>query len=249
MLKYHLLALWGARRESAEQCARRAARFLQCLGECDELFATWFDTGRSHKDALRRQVMPEVDPGRLTRLMSQGRNRRDADGSVIEELGFTVGLWTGGNSSDAASLILSCGGFAPTPADTNSNACHLRLPDEGRNVDRVLRVEVLESVMHCVVAALEPAWAVFDCDTLRDLVPRSPRDRQWVGWLTYLTIPPSAVPELPAASRVVPAGENGSLIVATDERFDAENASQVEVVREITRILDQASLLQSIRHW
>src|SRR5687768_756609 len=97
--RYYLGAYWGNRKETAAECAERAVALLQWLSRCDEAFGRWFQGGRSRKEALQREVRP--DPAVLRPLLERGRNRRDDDRSVIEELGFRMGLWNGAADSDA----------------------------------------------------------------------------------------------------------------------------------------------------
>jgi Immunity protein 52 len=83
-------AYWGDRRETAFECGERLSRCLLGLGAVDPLLAAWFLKGATRSTATVPIALGADD---LASLFDRGRNRRDSDGEVIEELGFRVGLW------------------------------------------------------------------------------------------------------------------------------------------------------------
>jgi hypothetical protein len=87
---FYLGAYWGSRRESSLRCGQRLAACAARLGEIDEALGSWFRRAVS-KAAAKTPV--DLDAESLGRLLAQGVNRRDGDGEVIEELGFSAGLW------------------------------------------------------------------------------------------------------------------------------------------------------------
>jgi hypothetical protein len=63
---------------------------LARLDEIDQVLGSWFRKTNS-KAAARTPVALDVES--LDRLLAQGVNRLDVGGEVIEELGFSFGLW------------------------------------------------------------------------------------------------------------------------------------------------------------
>jgi hypothetical protein len=105
---------WGARAEDSGECSKRAVAFLRDIATIAPQFAEWKHLGRSRKDAEKRKLVVEEDSLELELL--RGRNRRDADRSVIEDLGFNLRYWNGRPKAEACILSIHCGAtFEPTP--------------------------------------------------------------------------------------------------------------------------------------
>ena len=236
---YYVGAYWGSRAESLPQCARGVAQLLCDLRKADEVFARWFEKGRSRQDALRREVRPDAEA--LEKLLDRGRHRRD-DRSVIERLGFHIGVWNGRTDDDAISLGVHCGRSAPARAWI-PNSCVIELPVAGAAAERLLRVPVLTAVMQSIVTALEPDWGVVTSGAFRNLTV-TPAGIPTVGWLTYLSNRYGPIPAVPVPSRTVSIDGNGSLIVTTDEHCKADNADHVAAAERIRLLLNRAGLLR-----
>ena len=101
-----------------------------CMLGFDELrgagFSTFYLKGPSKKEALKRQFVPTGDTVR--ELLAKGRNRRDSDQSVIDELGYSLSLWSGSveeESYDVSYLVGSSSKFV-------KNSLVLNLPARGQ---------------------------------------------------------------------------------------------------------------------
>ncbi|NRD55889.1 immunity 52 family protein [Corallococcus exiguus] len=232
-------AYWGARRESPEACARRAAVFLELLAACDPLLAHWYKSIRSRKGTQKLSLMPP-DVSVLTDLFRRGVNR-EGRGPVIEELGLRVGFLNGGAASDDARLSIKCGAFdAPSP-----NNCILSLPFDGPTAERVLTPSVLEAVMRGMVVAWEPDWIAAMSRDHRDLDDPDNRTNAWVGWVTYFSKQRGTVPPLPAPVRIEPVEGKGTLILLTPERFTVANPEHVALANRVRELLTRAGLIKT----
>ncbi|RKH55122.1 immunity 52 family protein [Corallococcus llansteffanensis] len=231
---YYLGAYWGARKESAKECAERAALLLSSAPRVDPAFARWFQQGRSRKDALKRPI--ETDAPSLEKLLSRGRD------PVVEELGFRLRGWTGEHDDrDASSFDALCGGDAPRV----SNFWLFDLPNQGPNADRVLSSPVLTELLRATAVAWAPDWGVAMSHAHRDLqepqrVPKAP----YVGWVTYLANHRGTVPPLPAPVRIEPVEDRGTLIILTPERLTVSNPEHVALARHVGESLTRAGLLR-----
>src|SRR5580704_12438804 len=99
---YLLRVSWPPRQESIERCADRLELFFKTLADCDPALQSWYEQARSRKAALSKPAAVG-DRQYLLKQLERGRNRRDTDRSVIEELGFLVGLWNGADDDHAIS--------------------------------------------------------------------------------------------------------------------------------------------------
>jgi hypothetical protein len=67
--------------------------------------------------------------------------------------------------------------------------------------------------------------------------------------MTYLSVPPSAIPGLPASVEVHAVDTLGSLIIVTNEPFDGTNPEHVNVADATRRTLEQGGLLEPVDYW
>jgi Immunity protein 52 len=181
-------AYWGPRAESVEECAARLTRFLHELEAAHPLLAMRYELGRSPRSG----APSTLDAAGLLR---GGRNRRDTDGTVIEDLGYSVGLWNGDDSAGAG-LNVDCG----TTSARVVNAVVLSLPvdDDGRPVP--LPTEANRRAFTALVQCWAPDWATWTSQAAADAQPDD-ADSIMLGWLTYLSTATGTV-----SSRKLPTG-------------------------------------------
>lgn len=226
----YLGAYWGPRQEPLDQCADR---LLACLGElsaADEVFSSWYETGRSRRDALARAVDPRSRDA-ILRQLEKGRNCRDLDRSIIEDLGFGVYLWNGRRAAQAVSLSITCGLYCPNP--NLSNAVVLGFPEE---LGELARKERAVEVFRAVVAAWEP-----DTGGVISRASRESRSFQpgsvFVDWMVFLKGAAISESQLPPSASVVRVNDLGWIVVTQDEPVEAGNAKHLQNVRAVERAL------------
>ncbi|WP_395837623.1 Imm52 family immunity protein [Archangium violaceum] len=130
--RYYVGAYWGPRRETALECARRAEAFSM-LARCDPTFVQWYRGGRgAPRELPGHPVRPEV--AEWEQLFLRGRNRTDADGKVIEELGFSEYVWNA--KKERTRVEIHCGEYSPSGP---GNTCLLYPPEGIRPANDVLR--------------------------------------------------------------------------------------------------------------
>lgn len=242
---YSLRAYWGKRQENVEECAGKMLDYLTCLGQWDESCRDWYELAKTLKKALQHKVT--LDKEGLERLLLKGRQYTDYGHHLMDDLGYSVGIWSGGNTEEIGqggiSMHIKCGGTSASVA----NSCWIRLLYKGEMAERVLQVPRLKALLECVVQAWEPTWAVIDTSKTPKLETKQ-RGIQllpWPGWMVYLKHSWGSLPTFPESVGVIPCGRDGSLIVTTEERFTAANMQHVEIAQRIIEILAQAGLLVS----
>lgn len=238
---YYVGAYWGPRRESPEDCARRAASFLNLLAACDPLLANWNKIPKPRGKGRKIPLMPP-DPRTLTEAFQRGVNR-EPGGPPIEDLGLTVGAYNDGIGQDFVSVSMRCGGYA----EGVSNACVLSLPSKGENAERILTASVLAEAVRSMALAWEPDWAVAMSETYREMDDRQGKADIWLGWVTYLSQRQGKVPPLPAPVRIEPVGDQGTLIVLTPERFTVSNQRHLALAKQVRGLLNRAGSLTPVQ--
>ncbi|WP_197090423.1 Imm52 family immunity protein [Cupriavidus basilensis] len=109
MESFYSAAYWGARQESVESCAARTQRLLAAIEIVSPDFSCWRKRGRSKKDALASERITADSLEAFVSLLSKGGNRRDIGGDVIDELGYSMSAWNGGDKENVSGLSIKCG--------------------------------------------------------------------------------------------------------------------------------------------
>ena len=235
---YYLAVYWGARKESAGECAQRARRVLVSLVECDPIFAHWFEQGASQNSALHNEIA--LTETSLEALFLKGANRGDFSNRPIENLGFRVALWTGGEDGGSAKLTIKCGCYARAPL---VNSCVIGLPFSGAAAARLLQTERLATIMKSSVLAWDPDWGVVMTRAYQSTLPAPATLAPQVGWMLYLSDRRGKIPQLPEPCKVRQIDRVGSLIVTTYDRFTVNNDAHVETARHVSEALNRDGLL------
>jgi hypothetical protein len=166
-------AYWSARKETRHESAVRVAAFLDSIAEHPPLVG-WRLTGRSRKAALAGPLEISVEA-----IEHQLRtNNRDMDGSVIEDLGFSLYVWNG-NDNLSASFHVTCGGWS----DYVNNWAVLSLPPQIAPIDQVTG-KPLRTLLEKSVQVWDPDYAVV---TSSEFMARKGggMPRETGGWFAY----------------------------------------------------------------
>jgi hypothetical protein len=234
---YYAGAYWSARKESPEECGRRAEAMFTALRTVAPDFSQWLKQGRSRKEALQHPI--ETDPSTLAKMFRRGKDR------AFEELGFTISGWNGASDYEASSFLISAGIHSE---ERIVNACVFNLPSggpddkKGPNAERVLTATVLSGLVRALAVAWEPEWAIATSHAHRELIPEPHPTRLW-GWVTYYSDHVGRVPPLPAPVRMERVEDKGTLLVLTPERFTASNPEHIALADRVRELLDRAGLL------
>jgi hypothetical protein len=219
-------AFWGDRKETASECAERLSSCLLALSEIDPLLGSWRHRGRS-KSSAQRPV--DLCSQELTELMKKGQNRRDTDGSVMERLGFTFGIWNG--QEPGIGLRGSVGASHGIPG--LMNRVIVDLPTIDSEVERLYHSEVALRILSAVVEAWEPDWATWTSHSLRDAQKGELRVPV-IGWMTYLS--GSRLNAVGAAKVGAGALNDGWLIRTTDDVSSIDVNKVLDTQRHLSKI-------------
>lgn len=177
----------------------------------DELVAAWFLTARQKSAA---NVPFRVDTRSVMSELLGGRNRRDADGSVIDDLGYRLSLWNGDDSA-AVGLSIKCGMSNSTPG--LSNAVVINLPPRSQRCGYLYSRAGAAALLEVVVEAWAPDWATVTSNSLREAQGPLVGGRPVLGWMTYFSDRRGDVPELPKPFDVSVVAGSGSIVTTGEE--------------------------------
>lgn len=225
--RLELCAYWGPRRESIDECADRLLAFMRDLTRCDEAFSQWYERGWSRKDALKRKVDVH-DRDRLVGLLEKGRNRGDFDKSVIEDLGFHIGMWNGGDSDKEVGFSITCGLYSEIVGVGSNNVVLLFPKDPGALVDP----ERASHALAVVVKHWAPDWGVILSNEARNV--RDWWQKPFVDWMVYVS---QRVASVPSPSTVTHLENGGSLIVVQPSPPRVDDPDAQERIRRIEKIV------------
>lgn len=230
---YYAGIYWGGRKDSAEECARRAEAFFHLLSRCDPIYTRWFEQANSRKKALQLQFEPTADT--FLRFFKRRTYQEGRDG-------FMLWVWTGHEEGHGGLATMRCG----SAAEFISNNCLLYLPNEGPEVERVLTVAVLSGILRAMVSAWEPDWGVVTSDEWRDTLSEKGQAGTFSSWVTYIARGRGEVPPLPEPVRVQPVEDKGTLILLTPERLTASNPEHLALGRHVQEVLRAKGLLEPV---
>ena len=182
------VAYWPARMETAADCGIRLAKCLTALGAAGPKFSAWYRLGRGSTATELKPVV--VDAGHLAEILQRGRNRRDTDRGVIEQLGFQCAFLNSHRMAGAVSLHATCGIYSEN--QRLWNAVVVSPLDPGS-----LGCGVAVELVRAAVAAWQPQWAAV-C-TRSALRARAAGHMPVVDWVVYVRL--AAVPTLPPPAR------------------------------------------------
>lgn len=238
MESFYAGAYWTARKETVEACTSRAVACLLGLAACDPLFSRWLKLGKSRKEALKNEV--SISPEEIKALLIKGVNRRDANKEIIQELGMTVGLWTGGKNEEAASIMIHCGSYSTIVG----NSCVIDLPYGEEAAKRILKIETLISIAEVMVRSWDPDWVTVSSWRLREKVLTLESAIPQVGWLTYISNRLGSISSVPPPAELIKIDETGNLLIATRERFSTEREEHVVIVNRLIQELLNHGILK-----
>ncbi len=231
---YFVGAYWGPRQETARVCAQRAEHALRLLADCDPSFAQWYRAGRKAPPGLPGHPVQEIED--LERLLLAGRNRGDVSRAILEDMGFTMGLFNA--RQERTRLEFHCGAYYPE----GHNYCLLEPPKDAPVHERLLSAPVLARILTSMVAAWDPNFVTASSLEMLRLVEGPERETR-VGWLTYVSRRLGRVPPLPAPVRIEPVGTQGWLLTLSPERMTAGNPEHVALTARVRELLDRAGLI------
>jgi hypothetical protein len=201
---------------------------MQTLCEGDDAFAHWYHLGRSRDEARTRKINVQDRP-ELLALLASGRNRRDTDNKVIENLGFHLWMWNGAEPGKEVNFNVKCGLFSEVLG--LCNCAVLKLPQQlGRLADHV----TMKKLLATMASSWEPDWAgIFSNDAMRS---RNFEPKPFVDWMVYI---PQKISSVPPPSTLTRLANGGSLIVVQPVPPILENPEDQKRIREIEQIVRQ----------
>ncbi|HYO66519.1 MAG TPA: immunity 52 family protein [Archangium sp.] len=230
---YYAGIYWGGRKDSAEECARRAETFFHLLSRCDPIYTRWFEQANSRKKALQLQFEPTADT--FLRFFKSRKYQEGRDG-------FSLWVWTGHEEGHGGLATMNCG----SAAEFVPNSCFLYLPSEEPERERILQVDVLAGVLRAMVLAWEPDWGVVTSGDFRDSLSPQGTIGTFVGGWTYFSRGRGEVPPLPEPVRVQPVEDKGTLVLLTPERLTASNPEHLALGRRVQEVLHARGLLEPV---
>ncbi|SKQ14397.1 Imm52 family immunity protein [Mycobacteroides abscessus] len=219
MIQSRISAFWGPRAQSVDESAEVISVFLGNLAVVDTSLNNWRERASVKTEAARQSLIN--DPSRISDLLSSGQNRRDDNGNVIAELGYSIGLWNGD-----ASVSIHIG----AASEWVPNSVSITLPDPAVRVDPY-KYESARNILTLIINTFHPDRAVWTNSVLtkRQTEPDSFTDDggyilgQLVGhpagWGTFLADGSSIVFEqdlLPQSAKVERVN-SGVLVIVGDE--------------------------------
>jgi hypothetical protein len=231
-------AYWGARKETAQGCARRAIDFLKGLGAINPIFDAWF------RPPGTEEYRVELTLPTMTELFSDGAHYT-RDGAPLADIGFTIYLlW--GPGEYAGYVSTTCGGYAVNMANTSV----VTVPTDHPAAEEIMDASVMVRLLSEAVEHWSPDWATVCHDRLVDFLGiRLPGPQ--VGMATFLGSSRFLdIPDVPLPSKKIDLPARGSIILITEEPFSIENDAHLKAAEQVTKILRRHDIFRALpREW
>lgn len=162
-------AYWGQRPGSPEAIASRLLQTVHELERLDKVFQDWHVI-----------EPPGAMPTEVTELASvvrAGVHRFDSDGSVIQDLGWQVTMFSGGTARNDPGADLSVHAGSTATRVGNNVVLSPRTVAEHE-----VFMRLAAKLVSLLVVAWEPDWAVFTSYTIHDEVKTAKRYPSAVSW-------------------------------------------------------------------
>lgn len=165
----------------------------------------------------------------IRNLLNKGRNRKDIGGEIINELGYSLRIWNGGDGvGNESNLSITCGGYS----NFNKNKILLEFEadlyaDKGNEEGLMLLRALAES--------WEPEWAGLMSRSAMQAREFGASRFPFVDWMVYV---PSVLPLPPQPSRLIQVEGLGSIIVVQPDPpqvGDLDAASRITVVETLIK--------------
>jgi hypothetical protein len=146
-------AYWGPRKESSEDCARRATLFFEMLAKSSPLLRDWFERGWSKPKTLKAVDTSEANIRKLFEA-SNLSHRNKINEERRAGLGFRIAAWNGkSDEHEVAGIMIGCGKFS----ERLNNAVVVDLPTRFVESEDFGRKKLV--ILRALVASWEPDWA------------------------------------------------------------------------------------------
>lgn len=226
-----LRAYWPPRHETSDSCAGRLGRFLHEISTLDAVFATWYKLGKSLR-LSKKSVIDSASKSSLVELLEGGRNRTDVGKRVIEELGFSVGLWNGLGNSQMAGLNITAGSYSNAKG-LGGNCVLLDLPED---LGELGNHERMANLLAITATSWEPNWA--GVMSRNAVTGTASADSPIVDWMVYISNEIAIrEPRVSAASAVFRVGDIGHIVIIQNFPVDQRNADHINRVRSVRNAL------------
>ena len=173
----------------------------------------------------------------LERFFAAGVNRRDTDHTIIQELGFQIGL---ANSSERGPLTLRihCGSYS----ERVSNSCVFGTSLGDGPPESLLTVPKCLQVLPSMIECFDVSRALVSCHELNEKI-EFPLGAPHVGWVSFLSSEFRRMPDFKPPTRIVSVEGKGNIIVLTDERFDSERPDHLAIAKDVVAALRRAKVI------
>lgn len=225
MTRSYLGAYWSSRAQSIDECVEAVGVFLDSISGLSPHYSGW--RLRPKYVSADSAVATTDATFSILDTLKHGRIVRDADGEVIEELGYSAALW---NGADCADNSVSLSIQMAVTSQWVPNSIVLQLPDDNA-VPELYGYDKSLSALMSAVSAFVPDYCLWTSSYLTDRQAEPDRvfdDGSCVlgeltgvpaGWATFLTdgrspqFDRSQLPEDAKAIRV----EHGTVVVVGDD--------------------------------
>jgi hypothetical protein len=238
--QFEIIAYWGPRADSPEAMARRFLDTLDALSKINQAFGNWY-VGR-----MKGRPLAPLSFAEVVEYVAEGVSR-DSDGKTAPPepvYGYRFGATTG-LMRTPRSFDLSFHAGCTLSSNYLINDASIRTQPPSEENASLVTLAVLKPALLVLASLWQATWCGLGPWTLNDFKPKRVPHRPWFGleWVTYLS-PRFAPMVTPPASAITERLPDGALLmIATADRFSADNSRHLAVARDIEAALAPVNAL------
>jgi hypothetical protein len=244
MNQFKVFSSWDPRDETAESLGRRMLLTIDSLSRLGPLFRDWWfldcsrPTMEMNMENYHDYLLPLSEVrNRMTEIVEQGVRRGDyrepepAGGYSIDALNtFDQSYRTVSLSAHGAGVVDPRAGLRYANFETAGN--------QGIDPD-IIAYPVFKSILTTIVSAWDVGYAQAYSTDLSKLWHKPHKYDLDLAWMTYLSPQLAKNFVSPRNVNVERTDDDGVLLIAAEETFDAANLKHLEAAQDIVRALRQ----------
>jgi hypothetical protein len=224
---------WGPRQEGLEECSRRLCNWLDTLRAVHPAFERWKRTGPTKREAQRKGLLSTPDD--ILNLLRSGAQRRDSDGTQIQNLGFSFDLWNEFLHGAFVKIHGTCGTYSKVGI---LNRVYLRLPTQLKGCEELSLGPILKLLLKNMVTSWNPeSGCVFSDALLNAAFPNTLGVE--AGWITYARLENQLRLEPGFVAHLEQIGSVGVIVDLLGGRRPSVVQEVVDAVRKVREIIQK----------
>jgi hypothetical protein len=224
---------WGQRREGLDACTEKIMRFVEALGKLSPQLREWYRL--LEPDGTEKVSM--TGPS-IRRLLLAGISCGDVGHTPLPGSGYGITIYNNHKLESVVKLSIVCDETSSVP-----NHCIFESRAGTAAQLKLTKTRLLVDLCRLIVNCWQPDRGAVSCQALHDAIDT---EAEWsdVGWIMYRNSEALAPIALNSGGRLERIGNQGALIVVTEDITIPPSPQQIDEVRALYDVLGPSGNLR-----